>query len=158
MKSDFVDYYARLGLVKGATDQEIKLAYRKLAKTCHPDHHQGSASSEEQFKRLSEAYSILSKSCSRVDYDLSYTRYETAKAAQYNDELANMKRAMRMHVRKSRDVQERRERRQMRDPNRPVRRRPLLLRRETPPPRIIIFGFVVIWMFALASLIRNIFF
>lgn len=157
MKDDFVDYYACLGIDKSATEQELKQAYRHLAKSCHPDRHQGSAHAEEQFKKLNEAYAVLSKSSSRADYDLSYTRRETARAARLHEEFVKMHRQMQVHARKSNDAMARRERRAMRDPNRPVRRRPLLLRRETPPPFWLACMFFAFWIWVILTAVVTFF-
>ncbi len=154
MKDDFVDYYACLGIEKSATEPEIKAAFRQLAKSCHPDHHDGSSAKEEEFKRINTAYAVLSKSSSRADYDLTYTRRETSRAAKLHEEFVHMKRQMQVHARKSQDAMDRRERRQRRDPNRPVRRRPLLLRPDARPPRFMIwlyFGFLI-WVVLTAVL------
>lgn len=53
------DYYEVLGLAKGASDDEIKKAYRKLSKKYHPDINK-EADAEEKFKEVSEAYEVLS--------------------------------------------------------------------------------------------------
>ena len=62
------DYYEVLGLSKGASDQEIKSAYRKLAKQYHPDVCK-EANAEEKFKEIQEAYSVLSDENKRRQYD-----------------------------------------------------------------------------------------
>ena len=54
------DYYAVLGLEKGASDDEIKRAFRKLAIKYHPDKNQGNKEAEEKFKDINEAYQVLS--------------------------------------------------------------------------------------------------
>ena len=54
------DYYNVLGVDKKASAAEIKKAYRKLAMKYHPDHTKGDKSAEEQFKKISEAYAVLS--------------------------------------------------------------------------------------------------
>lgn len=53
------DYYSVLGVSKGATDEELKKAYRKMALKFHPDKNQ-SAGAEEKFKLIGEAYDVLS--------------------------------------------------------------------------------------------------
>jgi len=63
------DYYEVLGLKKGASDDEIKKAYRRLAKTCHPDLHPGDKEAETKFKELGEAYAVLSDADKRSKYD-----------------------------------------------------------------------------------------
>ena len=63
------DYYEILGIKRGATDQEIKSAYRKLAVRYHPDKNQGDKDAEEKFKEAAEAYSVLSDAEQRARYD-----------------------------------------------------------------------------------------
>ncbi len=63
------DYYEILGLEKGASDDEIKKAYRKLAKKYHPDLNQGDKKAEENFKEINEAYQVLSNPETRAQYD-----------------------------------------------------------------------------------------
>ena len=57
---DFKDYFKILGISKNATDQEIKSAFRKLARQFHPDLHPHDEKSESEFKEINEAYEILS--------------------------------------------------------------------------------------------------
>ena len=63
------DYYSILGLKKDASDADIKKAYRKLAMKYHPDHTKGDKSAEEKFKKISEAYAVLSDKNKRQEYD-----------------------------------------------------------------------------------------
>lgn len=63
------DYYEILGVAKGATDKEIKSAYRKMAKEYHPDKNPDNKEAEEKFKEISEAHEVLSDNKKREHYD-----------------------------------------------------------------------------------------
>jgi molecular chaperone DnaJ len=63
------DYYQTLGVQRGASDAEIKTAYRKLAMTYHPDRNNGSKEAEEKFKSITEAYDVLRDADKRALYD-----------------------------------------------------------------------------------------
>jgi curved DNA-binding protein len=63
------DYYKVLGVSKSASDGEIKKAYRKLAMKYHPDHTKGDKKAEDKFKKISEAYAVLSDKEKRKQYD-----------------------------------------------------------------------------------------
>src|SRR5215207_4465617 len=63
------DYYEVLGVSRGATEAEIKTAYRKLAVRHHPDKNPGDEEAEEKFKEAAEAYSVLSVAEQRARYD-----------------------------------------------------------------------------------------
>ncbi|MDE5072166.1 MAG: DnaJ domain-containing protein [Trichodesmium sp. St16_bin4-tuft] len=68
-KTDFKDYYSILGLTKSASAEEIKKAYRKLARKYHPDMNPDDRKAEDRFKEVNEAYEVLSDSEKRQKYD-----------------------------------------------------------------------------------------
>jgi len=63
------DYYEVLGIAKDAAEADIKSAFRKRAKECHPDLHPNDKTAEERFKELNEAYEVLSDANRRARYD-----------------------------------------------------------------------------------------
>ena len=69
MAVQFRDYYDVLGVAKTATEDEIRGAYRKLARKHHPDVNPGDKSAEEKFKEINEAYEVLSDPDKRKRYD-----------------------------------------------------------------------------------------
>ncbi len=66
---DYIDYYKILGVSKKATKEEIKQAYRKLARKYHPDLNQGDTDAEKRFKEINEANEVLSNPENRKKYD-----------------------------------------------------------------------------------------
>ena len=68
---NYQDYYHVLGVSYNVTPEELKLAYRQLAKRYHPDANSGDQEKEEMFKLVSEAYKVLSDSDKKAAYDLS---------------------------------------------------------------------------------------
>src|ERR1035441_2895367 len=69
MAVQFRDYYETLGVPKTATDDEIKSAFRKLARKHHPDVAKDKKTAEEKFKQINEAYEVLSDPEKRQKYD-----------------------------------------------------------------------------------------
>ena len=72
----YKDYYQILGLKRGASQDEIKSAYRKLARKYHPDLKPGDKEAEKRFKEINEANAVLSKSDSRKKYDTLGSNWE----------------------------------------------------------------------------------
>jgi curved DNA-binding protein len=78
---DYRDYYKVLGVERGASEKEIKTAYRRLAQQHHPDKNLGDKRAEEKFKEINEAYEVLSDAQKRAKYDrlgASYAEWERA--------------------------------------------------------------------------------
>ena len=96
---ELADYYQELGLQKGASDSEIKKAYRKLALKFHPDRNAGNKNSEERFKKISEAYAVLSDPEKRKQYDTfgsadfhqRYSQDDIFKGADFNSIFNDIK-------------------------------------------------------------------
>src|SRR6516225_313306 len=63
------DYYKTLGVGKNASEEEIKKAYRKLARQHHPDRNPGDKQAESRFKEVQDAYDVLSDKTKRAQYD-----------------------------------------------------------------------------------------
>jgi molecular chaperone DnaJ len=78
-----MDYYKVLGVSKEATSEEIKDAYRKLAKQYHPDKHAGKKEMADKFKEIGEAYSVLGDPDKRKAYDMG--AHDPHNAHNYND-------------------------------------------------------------------------
>src|ERR1700681_1773674 len=63
------DYYETLGVARGAKEDEIRKSYRKLARKYHPDLNPGDKAAEERFKKVQEAYDVLSEPKKKQMYD-----------------------------------------------------------------------------------------
>src|SRR3989337_3593682 len=87
------DYYEIIGVKRDASQEDIKKAFRKLARKYHPDLNPGDKSSEHKFKEINEAYSVLSDPKKREEYDRFGKTpfepggpwYEDVKAPRYED-------------------------------------------------------------------------
>ncbi|NPA46371.1 MAG: J domain-containing protein [Chlorobi bacterium] len=85
MEEKFKDYYKILGVSKDATQDQIKKAYRKLARKYHPDRNKGDKAAEEKFKEINEAYEVLGNEENRRKYDevgMYWRQYDEYKKAQ----------------------------------------------------------------------------
>src|SRR6266446_7075766 len=69
MAVEFKDYYKTLGVARNASDEEIRKAFRKLARQYHPDVAKDKKAAEEKFKEINEAYEVLSDPEKRKKYD-----------------------------------------------------------------------------------------
>src|SRR5258708_15051299 len=63
------DFYEILGVARTASGDDLKAAFRRLAKECHPDRNPGDKASESKFKELTEAYEVLKDDQKRAAYD-----------------------------------------------------------------------------------------
>ena len=84
--ADKRDYYEVLGVEKGATEDELKKAYRQLAKKYHPDTNPGDKSAEAKFKEASEAYAVLSDPDKKRQYDqFGHSAFDGTGGAGFSD-------------------------------------------------------------------------
>ena len=86
------DFYATLGVSRGATDKEIRSAYRRLARKHHPDVNPNDKASEALFKEINAAYDVLSDADNRRKYDKYGDNWERA------DDLERAQEIGRAHV------------------------------------------------------------
>ena len=84
------DFYQVMGVDRGADGTAIKKAYRQLVKECHPDTHPGDRQAEERFKRIAEAYAVLSDEEKRKQYD-----QKLAEESKRYEQIANRRKAFR---------------------------------------------------------------
>src|ERR1051326_4648852 len=78
---EYRDYYATLGVPRGAPQAEIKKAYRKLARQHHPDVNKSDPGAEKKFKEISEAYAVLGDEEKRKAYDTLGANWEAYQQA-----------------------------------------------------------------------------
>lgn len=93
-----INYYKVLGLTDTATDDEIKKAYRSLAKKYHPDVNLSGSTHEpsaEKFREIAEAYAVLSIQESKMEYDINHTKQESAELSKVKSETMAKNRKMR---------------------------------------------------------------
>jgi len=74
------DYYGILGILKSASDKDVKAAYRKMARKYHPDVNPGDKAAEARFKQINEAFEVLSDAEKRKKFDQYGSDYENAEA------------------------------------------------------------------------------
>ncbi len=81
---DYKDYYKVLGVSKDASNDEVKKAFRKLARKYHPDVNPGDKKAEEKFKEINEAYEVLSDAEKRKKYDTLGPNWQEQFGPQFN--------------------------------------------------------------------------
>ncbi len=90
--------YRVLGVPEDAAEDDLKLAYRKLAKKYHPDANPGDRECEKRFQAINEAYSILSSPEKRKKYDAEYRRRAGAHRARELHTAPGVRRARELHT------------------------------------------------------------
>lgn len=85
---DYKDYYKILGISRNASDDDIKKAYRKLAKKYHPDKNQGNTEAERKFKDISEAYTVLSDPTKKRKYDILGRNWGNTGGSGFSDDFS----------------------------------------------------------------------
>src|SRR3954453_5138804 len=86
---EYKDYYKILNVARGASADEIKKAFRKLARKYHPDVNPGDKKAEEKFKEINEAYEVLSDEGKRKKYDTLGPNWQEQFGPQFNRRGAN---------------------------------------------------------------------
>lgn len=81
MSVEFKDYYASLGVSRDASDEEVKKAFRQLARKYHPDVAKNKKNAEEKFKEINEAYEVLGDPAKRKKYDTLGANWQNAAGA-----------------------------------------------------------------------------
>jgi curved DNA-binding protein len=85
---NFRNYYELLGVQRGSTPEELKKAFRRLARQYHPDMNPGDKAAEEKFKEFNEAYRVLSDPATRSQYD-QFTRFWRGRKGRSNKDFWN---------------------------------------------------------------------
>jgi curved DNA-binding protein len=85
---NFRNYYELLGVERGSTPEDIKKAFRRLARQYHPDMNPGNKAAEEKFKEFNEAYRVLSDPSTRSQYD-QFTRFWRNRKGRSNKDFQN---------------------------------------------------------------------
>lgn len=96
------DYYEVLGLERTATATQIRIAYKRLAMQYHPDHNAGDREAEEMFKRINEAYHVLSDPLKKSRYDLKHEPVPEISYANFEHEIKKRKYWQFQHIQQNR--------------------------------------------------------